>query len=144
MVLSDISDDGPLGPSSDIRHQIVFYSGGKASWLTAFRVKEFRPEADITLLFTDTKAEDPDLYRFLDEGAEALGLPVVKVADGRDIWQVFRDNKFLANNRVPICSRVLKQEAADKWVRSNCDPENTVLHFGIDWGACGCMSEYDE
>ncbi|WP_300428350.1 anthranilate phosphoribosyltransferase [uncultured Thalassolituus sp.] len=73
------------------------------------------------------------MYRFLDEGAEALGLPLVKIADGRDIWQVFRDNKFLANNRVPICSRVLKQEVADKWVRANCDPTNTVLHFGIDW-----------
>ena len=127
------SDDGAPAQSSDARHQIVFYSGGKASWLTAFRVKEFRPEAEITLLFTDTKVEDADLYRFLDEGAEALGLPLVKIADGRDIWQVFRDNKFLANNRVPICSRVLKQETADRWVRANCDPTNTVLHFGIDW-----------
>ena len=69
MVLSDISDDGAPAPSSDIRHQIVFYSGGKASWLTAFRVKEFRPEAEITLLFTDTKVEDAALYRFLDAGA---------------------------------------------------------------------------
>jgi hypothetical protein len=87
----------------------------------------------ITLLFTDTKTEDADLYRFLEEGAVALDLPLVKVADGRDIWEVFRDKRFLGNNRVPVCSRVLKQEASARWVKEWCDPDHTVLHFGIDW-----------
>ena len=112
---------------------IVMYSGGKASWLAAHKVKEAYPEDLIQLVFTDTKTEDEDLYRFLKEGAEALDLPLVWLADGRDIWEVFKDNRFLGNNRVPVCSRVLKQEASDSWVRDNCDPDSTTLYFGIDW-----------
>ncbi len=115
---------------------VVMYSGGKASWLAALRVKErFGDDLNnnITLLFTDTKTEDADLYRFLREGAEKLELSLVEIADGRDIWQVFKDRRFLGTNRVPLCSRILKQEPSETWVRENCDPETSVMHFGIDW-----------
>lgn len=112
---------------------IVFYSGGKASFLAAHRVIERYGAASSTLLFTDTLVEDADLYRFLDESSTALGVPVLRLADGRTIWEVFRDRKFLGNNRVPLCSRILKQEVAQKWVNANCDPVATTLHFGIDW-----------
>ncbi len=112
---------------------VVMYSGGKASWLAAHLVANKYSESDVKLLFTDTKTEDEDLYRFLYEGAEALDLPLVHLSDGRDIWEVFKDNKFLGNNRVPVCSRILKQEASAGWVKENCDPETTTIHFGIDW-----------
>ena len=115
-------------------HHVVMYSGGKASWLTAHRVKErFGDTSPITLLFTDTKTEDRDLYRFLEDGAVALELPLVQIADGRDIWEVFKDNRFLGNNRVPLCSRILKQEVSMRWVKERCDPDHTVIYFGIDW-----------
>ena len=114
------------------RH-VVFYSGGKASFLAAHRVIERYGTDAVTLLFTDTMVEDSDLYRFLDESSEALGVPVTRLADGRTIWQVFADQKFLGNNRVPLCSRILKQEVAQRWVDANCDPASTTLHFGIDW-----------
>ena len=55
---------------------VVMYSGGKASFLAAHRVKETYPGEDIQLLFTDTKTEDEDLYRFLEETATALDLPL--------------------------------------------------------------------
>jgi 3'-phosphoadenosine 5'-phosphosulfate sulfotransferase (PAPS reductase)/FAD synthetase len=113
---------------------VVMYSGGKASFLAAHRVKETYPGEDIQLLFTDTKTEDEDLYRFLEETATALDLPLIQVADGRDIWEVFKQNRFLGNNRVPLCSRILKQETSRKWVNENCpDPDDTALYFGIDW-----------
>jgi len=112
---------------------IVLYSGGKASFLAAHRVIARYGSDSVTLLFTDTLVEDADLYRFLDESSAALGVPVTRLADGRTIWEVFRDSKFLGNNRVPLCSRILKQEVAQKWVEANCDPADTTLHFGIDW-----------
>ena len=119
-------------PGAAMKH-IVFYSGGKASFLAASRVIEWYGAESVTLLFTDTMVEDTDLYRFLDESSAALGVPVTRIADGRTIWQVFSDSKFLGNNRVPLCSRILKQEVAQKWVDANCDPSDTTLHFGIDW-----------
>lgn len=115
-----------------VKH-VVFYSGGKASFLAAHRVIERYGPANVTLLFTDTLTEDADLYRFLDESSEALGVPVLRLADGRDIWQVFKDRRFLGNNRVPLCSRILKQEVAQRWVDEHCDPTDTILYFGIDW-----------
>ena len=116
-----------------MRH-VVMYSGGKASFLAAHRLREWCPGGDVLLLFTDTKAEDEDLYRFLDESAERLGLPLVRVADGRDIWQVFKDNRFLGSSRVPVCSRVLKHEASRAWLEENYpDGADTTLHFGIDY-----------
>jgi len=112
---------------------VVMYSGGKASWLAALLVQRRYPDDQIDLLFADTKTEDEDLYRFLREGADALNLDLVEVANSRNIWEVFRDERFLGNNRVPICSRILKQETSAKYVRENYDPEDTVLYFGIDW-----------
>jgi len=112
---------------------VVMYSGGKASWLTAYRVKEKFPDESICLLFSDTKTEDEDLYRFLYETAEAFDLPLIHLKDGRDIWQVFKDRRFLGNDRVPLCSRILKQEISSKWVEDNCDSDDTTIYFGIDW-----------
>lgn len=38
----------------------------------------------MVLLFADTKMEDEDLYRFLDQAAANVGAPLVRIADGRN------------------------------------------------------------
>ena len=112
---------------------VLFFSGGKASFGAAYRLRESTDEP-ITLLFTDTKVEDADLYRFLIQAAALLpNSELVSLADGRTIWELFDDQSFLANNRVPICSRVLKNEVARKWVKANCASDDTMLYFGIDY-----------
>jgi hypothetical protein len=88
---------------------------------------------DLTLLFTDTMTEDADLYRFLDEAAADVGGTLVKIADGRDIWQVFRDERFLGNTRVDPCSRILKRDLSRKWLEANCDPTDTTVYLGFDF-----------
>lgn len=115
-----------MGPT-----RVVFYSGGIASWATARRVIERHGTAGLTLLFTDTMSEDEDLYRFLDETSERLGVPVTRIADGRDIWEVFRDTRMLGNTRADPCSRILKRELARKWIAEHAP--DAVLYFGIDW-----------
>lgn len=112
---------------------VVQFSGGVGSWAAAKRVADKYGTADMTLLFADTMIEDEDLYRFLDEAAANIGAPLVRIADGRTPWEVFKDEKFIANTRVDLCSRILKRDLLDKWVIDNCDPKTTVLHFGIDW-----------
>ena len=109
------------------------FSGGVGSWAAAKRVALAHGDKDLTLLFCDTKVEHPDTYRFLREGAENVGGTLVEIADGRTIWEVFRDVKFLGNSRVDPCSRVLKRELADKWLDDNCDIKDTVVYVGIDW-----------
>jgi hypothetical protein len=87
----------------------------------------------VILLFTDTLEEDWDLYRFLDESAAKLDVPLVKLCDGRNIWRVFRDEKFLGNSRLDPCSRILKRELAQKWLDDNFTPETAIKVVGFDW-----------
>tara|TARA_Y100001963_G_scaffold158017_1_gene256167 strand:- start:45 stop:839 length:795 start_codon:yes stop_codon:yes gene_type:complete len=116
-----------------VKH-VVFFSGGKASFGAAYRLRQEYNDDPIVLLFTDTKVEDLDLYRFLIQSAALIpGAQLVSLADGRTIWELFDEQSFLGNNRVPVCSRVLKNEVAQTWVRSQCDPDDTTLYFGIDY-----------
>lgn len=115
-----------------MRH-IVMFSGGIGSWAAAKRVAQAHGTDGMTLLFTDTLIEDADLYRFLGEAAANVGAPLVRIAEGRTPWQVFRDERFLGNSRADPCSRVLKRELAARWLRENCDPLSTTIYIGIDW-----------
>lgn len=110
---------------------VVMFSGGAASYLAAKRVLTRESRASVTLLFCDTKQEDADLYRFLDDCERRLNHPVTRIADGRSVWQVFHDEGMIGNTRADLCSRILKRDLADAWVKANCaDP---VLYFGFDF-----------
>lgn len=112
---------------------VVFFSGGAASWAAAkLAVAKYGAENTV-LLFTDTLIEDPDLYRFLNEAAANVGVAVTRLAEGRTPWQVFNDKGMLGNSQVDLCSRVLKREPAEQWIKDNCIQNDTALIFGIDW-----------
>ena len=113
--------------------RVVMFSGGIGSWGAARRVADQYGTDGLVLLFTDTLIEDADLYRFLDDAAEDIGVPVTRIADGRTPWEVFADVKFLGNSRVDPCSRVLKRDLADAWLAERYQPENVVVYVGIDW-----------
>lgn len=120
---------------------IVMFSGGIGSWATAKRVVEKYGSEDVILLFSDVKGdsdnphigEDADTYRFIDEAAEKLGCQLIKLVDGRNIWEVFRDRKFLGNSRLAPCSHELKQKPAKKWIAENTTPGDAIIYVGIDW-----------
>lgn len=112
---------------------LVLFSGGVGSWAAAKRVAAQHGPENMILLFTDTKFEDEDTYRFLREAAENIGAKLEIIADGRDIWQVFKDKRFLANSRVDVCSRILKREMADKWISDHFTPAEVTCYIGIDW-----------
>jgi len=114
------------------RH-VVMFSGGVGSWAAAKRVAARHGTENLTLLFTDTKIEDEDLYRFIGEAAANVGAPLVTIADGRDPWQVFFDVRFLGNSKVDPCSKILKRKLADRWLAEHCDPSSTTVYVGIDW-----------
>ena len=113
--------------------QLVMYSGGVGSWAAASRLLQLHPTEDVALLFTDTKMEDEDLYRFLHESADDLGCELVVISDGRDPWEVFMDVRYLGNTRADPCSRILKREIARKWVDKNYEAGEVTVNFGIDW-----------
>lgn len=117
-------------------HHVTMFSSGAGSWAAARAVQTnwMLPGDTHTLLFADVSMEDEDNYRFLHEAAadiESAELVIVK--DGRNIWDVFKDDRFLGNTRLANCSKFLKQRPARAWLDANCDPENTAVYVGIDW-----------
>lgn len=121
------------GTGAEGMTHVVMFSGGVGSWAAGKRVaKEYGTDA-LVLLFCDTKTEHPDTYRFMREAAANVGGRLVELADGRTIWEVFRDVRFLGNSRVDPCSRVLKRDLADAWLAEHYTPETVTVHVGIDW-----------
>ncbi|GAA2631038.1 hypothetical protein SMC26_23700 [Actinomadura fulvescens] len=112
---------------------VVQYSGGIGSWAAAQRVAATHGTDNLVLLFADTLVEDDDLYRFLADSAAQLGIELVRVADGRDPFQVFTDQRFLGNSRLAPCTAHLKQIPCRRWLDEHADPAGAVLYVGIDW-----------
>ncbi len=106
---------------------IATISGGKASaWCANWALKNFQKD-DVILYFNDTKWEHPDLYRFLNELSIYWDKEITYDSDGRDPEKLFYDNRALANNRMPFCSRILKAERLQNYFKNG-----DVLIFGID------------
>jgi 3'-phosphoadenosine 5'-phosphosulfate sulfotransferase (PAPS reductase)/FAD synthetase len=112
---------------------VVLFSGGLGSWAAAKRVAQKIGTQDLKLLFTDTKYEDEDLYRFINEAAANVGGELITLCDGRDIWEVFRDERFLGNSRIDPCSKILKREITQRWFEANHTPDSVIRYVGIDW-----------
>ena len=107
------------------KHNIIAFSGGIASAVVAKIVSE---KVGVTLLYHDTKTEPADNDRFRFEMSQYLKIPITEVSDGRDIWQVFKDNKYLGNARNTMCSRILKQELSMKYCKAH---KPCVIYFGF-------------
>lgn len=113
--------------------QVVMFSGGIGSWAAAKRIAAEHGPAELLLLFCDTKTEDEDTYRFLREAAANVGGRLVEIADGRNIWEVFHDSRYLGNSRADPCSRILKRELANRWLSEQYTPATVTVSVGIDW-----------
>jgi len=117
------------------------FSGGIGSWAAAKMVATTFGTDNLYLVFSDVKGnnpsphigEDEDTYRFVKEAAENVGGTLIYLNEGKDIWEVFKEKKFLGNSRLAHCSFELKQKPARRWLEENCKPEDTIVYVGIDW-----------
>ncbi len=96
---------------------VIHYSFGITSAVTASLVIKEKGKENTILLFHDTKEEANDCYRFGREVAAYLGMSITEKSDGRSVTQLFKDEKYLGNNRNTPCSRVLKQEQGNRYVK---------------------------
>lgn len=109
--------------------RVISYSGGLGSFAAAYLTIKKHGKQACSLVFTDTLTEDQDLYRFLGETSNALGCELITIKDGRNIWEVFSDVRFMGNSRVDPCSRVLKRDLFKKYMIDG--HENDILVVGI-------------
>lgn len=112
---------------------IVNLSFGLGSFCAAKRIIAEVGKENVVLVFADTMYEDEDTYYWGSAAVKHLDCEFVRLADGRDPWQVFADEKFLGNSRVDPCSKILKRKLIDRWVKANFTTSQCVLVFGIHW-----------
>jgi len=111
---------------------IISFSGGLASFFEAKLSIEKYGKENVELIFCDTKSEDEDLYRFLDDAEKYLDVKIIKLVDGRDIWDcAFQDN-FLYNSRVANCSPYLKMRLFKRYIKQY-KPNEIIVHIGFDF-----------
>lgn len=117
-----------------MRH-VVQFSTGLGSAEVARRALYLYGGGNVHLLTADTKVEDEDNWRFANQVVEYLGLQMqwTILSDGRTPMQVGRDHRAVPNNRLAICSRVLKRDLLRGHIEAHYDPESTVIHLGFDW-----------
>lgn len=111
---------------------MVHFSTGLASAEVAFRA--MNEYSKVVLLTANTTVEDEDNWRFAHEVHRALGEPEwIIMCDGRSPMQVGRDVKCVPNNRMAVCSRILKRELLDAYVKNRWQPDEIVHMLGYDW-----------
>jgi len=106
---------------------IVAMSGGKGSaWCAKWAIDNCK---DVVLYFNDTKWDDPDLYRFLEDLQQHFGIKIFNDSDGRTPEELFFDVKYLGNSRVALCSIELKAKRLQRFFEKN---DTLIFGIGID------------
>lgn len=112
---------------------LVQFSTGLSSAEVAWRLTDqYGPDA-VVLMTADTLKEHPDNWRFAREVVARLGCEWIKLTDGRDPMQVGRDAKCVPNNKMAVCSKVLKRELLRWYLDANYDPAADIVYIGYDW-----------
>jgi len=112
--------------------KIITISGGLTSAYVAKLVLATDENAE--LVFTDTGWEDADLFRFLHE-LETLfkkKITFLKHKKYNNPEELFNAQGMLGSNRVPTCSRVLKVEVLQDYLKEKYD-NKCIVYFGIDY-----------
>lgn len=112
---------------------VVNVSGGLASYEALRRTIERYGREQTSAVFADTLIEDADLYRFLADTEQHLGIELVRLADGRTPWQVMRDERVITMQQMAPCSRLLKRAVIDRWVAETFSGQEVTRVFGYDW-----------
>ena len=119
-------------------HYIVNVSGGLTSFEALRRTIAAHGRKNTTAVFADTRIEDTDLYRFLDDQERYFGIKIERIADGRTVFEVWHDKRAITF-RTPHgaghapCSVELKREPIERWIAARFAGMPITRVFGMDW-----------
>ena len=113
----------------NVRH-VLGLSGGKDSAALAIFIKDQYPKIHekVEYFFSDTGAELPEAYEFLDKLETYLGKPIVRLGTGRefDHWLTVH-NDMLPSARARWCTRTMKIKPFEKFVGD----DSVISYVGI-------------
>jgi hypothetical protein len=112
---------------------IVNCSGGLTSFEALRRTLAKHGKEQTYAIFADTRIEDEDLYRFLDDQERYFGIPIHRVKDGRTPWEVMIDERCITLQEMAPCSKHLKRIAIERYISATFTPGTYTRVFGMDW-----------
>jgi 3'-phosphoadenosine 5'-phosphosulfate sulfotransferase (PAPS reductase)/FAD synthetase len=112
-------------------NHIVSFSTGLSSALTVDRVLTRYGKEATQIVFMDTKIEDADNYRFLNDCQKRWNHPITVLAEGRTPYEVFSDQNLIPNGRVAPCTFRLKIEIFRAYLLTQEKP--LTIHIGYDF-----------
>jgi 3'-phosphoadenosine 5'-phosphosulfate sulfotransferase (PAPS reductase)/FAD synthetase len=97
---------------------LIIFSGSPASAVCAKIVSSSVDAGgdDIKLVYCQTYSEHMDDLRFKRQVSNYLDIPIVVLADGRDIWDVCEDENRFPNGKENFCSQLLKQKVLNDFI----------------------------
>ena len=110
---------------------VVSISGGTSSAVAADRVINRYGKDNTILWFADTKWEDEDLYRFLEDLEKYWGMTITRHVHGMNPLEISAKHKMIPNDRMVKCSFKLKIDPFKRWIKTLDKP--ITVHIGLDW-----------
>ena len=127
----------------NVRH-VLGLSGGKDSAALAIFIKDQYPEIHkkVEYFFSDTGAELPEAYEFLDKLETYLGKSIARLGTGRefDRWLTVH-NDMLPSARARWCTRTMKIKPFEQFVGD--DPVISYVGIRADENREGYISSKD-
>ncbi|WP_432263262.1 phosphoadenosine phosphosulfate reductase family protein [Cupriavidus sp. TMH.W2] len=105
----------PGNPERDV--YLLPLSGGADSTALAIVMKLLYPGIAFEYIFTDTGAEEPEIYATLNELEKFLGKPITRIFGGKGLYELIEAwGGFLPSARDRWCTRALKLEPFREWL----------------------------
>ena len=115
------------------RHVVCRVSGGVASAIVAMRCIEWYGLDRVTLVNADTCCESDGNYALVDALESVSGAPIVRLNQGKDIWDVFDEHGVMRMKNACKASVELKQKPLDEFTTRMYSPHEVVLAIGLSW-----------
>lgn len=114
---------------------IVSFSTGLSSALTVDRVLKNYGREQVEVIFMDTKIEDEDNYRFMDDCMKRWGsaTKITVLAEGRTPYEVSRAQHVIPNQKLAPCTFRLKIEVFTDYLKNKYKSEPLIIHIGYDY-----------
>jgi hypothetical protein len=95
------------------------------------RVLEKYGEDNTHIVFMNTRVEDSDNYRFMNDCQIRWGKKIITLADGRTPRQVAEDQQIIPNQKIAPCTFKLKIDVFCDWLKRT-GFESVTIHIGYD------------
>ena len=114
------------------RQEIVFYSYGICSAYIACRLQDECGKP--ICLFSDTKREDEDTYRFGQEVVQRWGLNLQEASHGGDLWDWFAEHNMIPARQLSPCSLHFKILPSRAYLHEHFESQGipAVVSVGYD------------